>query len=149
MPENTIRPMVSSDKPAKAKVVRPRRGARSAMVWAGVGFIAGAVFWHAVGFWSFLSDVVLKGASSMEAQIALAASPRAATAAREKADLPTIYLVDPANCTAVVLDRLSKRTVVRPCPPSGLALRLEPEGGREDMADLAPPNIQSADYHPN
>ena len=131
------------------KPTKARRSARSAAVWAAVGFIAGAVFWHAVGFWSFVSDVVLKGASTVEAKLALAASPRAPTSDREKADLPTVYLVDSANCTALALDRLSNRTLVHPCPTSGLALRLEPEGGREDMADLSPPNVQSADYRPN
>ena len=51
--------------------------------------------------------------------------------------LPTIYLIDPANCTALLLDRGTNRTVVRPCPSNGLALRLEPVGGREDLAGLA------------
>ncbi|MBL8565173.1 MAG: hypothetical protein JNM89_05600 [Hyphomicrobiaceae bacterium] len=36
----------------------PAPGSRKAL-WAGVGgFVAGAVFWHLVGFWSFVSQVV-------------------------------------------------------------------------------------------
>ena len=34
----------------------------SAAVWSGIaGFVLGAVFWHLVGFWSFVSHVVFKG----------------------------------------------------------------------------------------
>ena len=42
---------------------QPRRPASSQhpMVIAGFGFLAGAVFWHAVGFWSIVHEAVFSG----------------------------------------------------------------------------------------
>jgi hypothetical protein len=51
-----------------------------------------------------------------------------------RTSLPTIYLVDPANCTALILDRKTNSTEMRPCPHEGLALRLDPDGERESLA---------------
>lgn len=31
------------------------------IAWGGLGFLIGAAFWHFIGFWSFVSDIVLKG----------------------------------------------------------------------------------------
>ena len=58
-----------------------------------------------------------------------------------------MLVIHPANCTALVLDRTSNSTVARPCPPSGLALRLERDGVRDDLADVAQPTLQAADYN--
>ncbi len=39
-----------------------RRRGISGAVWSGLaGFVLGAIFWHLVGFWSFVSHVVFKG----------------------------------------------------------------------------------------
>lgn len=35
------------------------RPSRAPLVWGGLGFVCGALAWHAIGFWSFVSDVVL------------------------------------------------------------------------------------------
>ena len=104
---------------------RPRY--RSALLWCAGGFFAGALFWYAVGFWRFVSDVVLDSGPQLAPAITVVAKP-------EGASLPTIYLVDPANCTALVLDRKTNRTEMRPCPQEGLALRLEPDSERESLA---------------
>lgn len=37
---------------------RPRFD-RTPLVWGGLGFLAGVLAWHALGFWAFVSDVVL------------------------------------------------------------------------------------------
>ena len=38
----------------------PRRsGYRAALLWSIGGFLAGALFWYAAGFWRFVSDIVL------------------------------------------------------------------------------------------
>ncbi|MFM9940843.1 MAG: hypothetical protein ACKVP7_15270 [Hyphomicrobiaceae bacterium] len=31
------------------------------MAWGIAGFLIGAIFWHFIGFWGFVSDIVLKG----------------------------------------------------------------------------------------
>jgi len=110
-----------------------------AILWATLGFVTGAIFWHVIGFWTFVSDVVLN-------------RPPAGGTLRAEASVvavPTIYLVDPATCTALVLDRQTNQTVVRPCPQDGLALRLQPEGRREDLSLAALSTIQAAGYRPN
>jgi hypothetical protein len=50
------------------------------MLGAGsLGFVCGAMFWHLVGFWSFVSDVVLRGSGdeTRQAQDTLRAQPPA------------------------------------------------------------------------
>lgn len=46
--------------------------------------------------------------------------------------LPTIHQVSANACTSLELDRATNRTLRRPCPPDGLALRLEADQQRED-----------------
>ena len=42
----------------------------SALTWAALGFACGIVFWHFIGFWSFVSEIVLP-APSLNRQEAL------------------------------------------------------------------------------
>jgi hypothetical protein len=110
-----------------------RRPARGAVLGPALGFACGAIFWQAVGFSSLLTAVLPDGTGD-------AASARhIETAANqlETGSLPTIYRVDAAACTSLELDRQSNRTVERPCPPEGLALRLNDGDNREDLANLA------------
>ncbi len=117
---------------------------RVALAWGGLGFVAGATFWHLVGFWSFLSEVVLDHGPKAQAAAMSAPPPQAYSS------LPTIVLIDTDRCTALLLDRRAKVTVARPCPKSGLALRLETDGGaRDDLAALSSPRVQAAGYRPN
>jgi hypothetical protein len=113
----------------------------AALVWGGLGFVAGAVFWHLVGFWSFLSEVVLDRTTG----------PQAAEAASAPTGLSAkVVLVDSATCTALALDRRAKLTLALPCPEDGLALRLEPQkDAREDLVVLAQPRLQAARYRPD
>jgi len=121
---------------------RSRRTLRSALLWGGFGFVAGVIFWHAVGFWSFVSEVVLdREGPAIFARVA-ATRPEAPL----QPELPIIYLVDPASCTALELDRSANRTAVRPCPRQGLALRLESSGDREDLALLTRQSLEAAGY---
>jgi len=108
-----------------APFIPGRRRLRTALAWSAAGFLAGALFWHAVGFWGFISDVVLDPAPT-PVQMTAVAPP-------SQVSLPTIYMVDPANCTALILDRKTNSTVMQPCPHNGLALRLE-TNGRDSLA---------------
>jgi hypothetical protein len=128
--------------PAAAKAtgfIPRRRSYRTALLWAAGGFLAGALFWYAVGFWRFVSDVVLAPAPTAAAEMTAVAPP-------SQVSLPTIYLVDPSNCTALVLDRKTNTTVVQPCPQKGLALRLEANSERESLAVVGDPVIVPARY---
>jgi len=124
---------------ANVEVAPAGRSPWRAILWATLGFVTGAVFWHVVGFWTFVSDVVLNRPLDAGG-ILRAEAPVVA--------VPTIYLVDPATCTALMLDRQTNQTVVRPCPQDGLALRLQPEGRRGDLS-LAELSTIQAGYRPN
>jgi hypothetical protein len=132
---------VDAAKPGAEIPRKPRRSVRTALLWGALGFFAGAIFWHAIGFWSFVSDVVLNREGGTV--FARAAAARLDAPPQE---LPVIYLVDPASCTALELDRAANRTALRPCPREGLALRLEQGGDREDLAILTREGLQAAGY---
>lgn len=89
------------------------RPARHALAWAGLGFLAGVLFWHTVGFWQFLSDAVLK-----EGRAAVAHhEPPASTVASQR---PRVAVTSPAPqprspCVALQLDRRSGTTASLPC----------------------------------
>ena len=117
-----------------------RRAFRAAPLWSAAGFLAGALFWYAVGL-GFISDVVFDAAQRTGAM--------AAVARPSQVSLPTIYLVDQANCTALILDRKMNSTVMKPCPEEGLALRLEANSGRESLAIAGDPRMVAAHYPAN
>jgi hypothetical protein len=131
-------------------LVKPRGRARTAIIWGSLGFLTGAFCWHAIGFWGFVSEVVLNGSVQERRAVAFAQAsvpPLPPLDTQSQPPMPTVYLVDATSCTALVLDRLSNRTQQVPCPPSGLALRLEASGTREDLARLAPaPRVQTIGY---
>lgn len=92
-------------------------GGRAApVVWGFGGFLIGAIFWHAIGFWGFIGDVVLKGPD-----------PHASTIAR------SMPIAEPANCTALALDRATGETYSAPCARSVHPLE-EAANGRQDLA---------------
>lgn len=68
--------------------------------WGFGGFLIGAIFWHMIGFWGFLSAVVLKGP---EAGVSVISRPVVVPAG-----LP--------NCTGLALNRTTGRTTSVPCP---------------------------------
>jgi hypothetical protein len=114
---------------------------RAALLWGGLGFIAGAVFWHLVGFWSFIAEVVLDRAPA--AQAAVVAPPSAVSG-------PTVVLVEAERCTTLALDRSSNLTMAVPCANEGAELRLLPDTAtRADLAALTAPHLQAAGYRPD
>lgn len=117
---------------AAARNGRRQRPVRGAALWATIGFVGGAVFWHAVGFWTFMSDLVFDSAEAVAASDVTSGVNDIVTGS-----LPTILHVDPANCISLKLDRLAGQTAAHPCPPEGLALRHDESGERGDLALLA------------
>lgn len=71
--------------------------------WSVIGFLMGAVFWHFVGFWSFVSDVVLAGhpSASFDRSRSDALQIEAFQTAAGSRDAPLVI----ASCTALQLDR--------------------------------------------
>jgi hypothetical protein len=106
---------------------------RGAALWATIGFVSGAVFWHGSGLWDAVSAEVTNpdGNAGASEHAGLAADPI------ETGSLPSIHIVDPASCTGLELDRQANRTIMRACPSDGLALRLDAGNSRGDLAALA------------
>lgn len=109
-----------------------RRPARGAALWATIGFVSGAVFWHAIGFWSFMSELVLNSKPATTVQdLSLVGADF------ETGSLPDVYHVNPQHCISLVLNREANYTAAQPCPREGIALRLDVESSREDIAVIA------------
>lgn len=83
--------------------------------WAVIGFLIGAIFWHFVGFWSFVSEVVLAGHAPD--RITEASRPLASVAEEAPAAVPLQKgaLALGASCTALALDRRTGRTSAAGC----------------------------------
>ena len=122
-------------KPSGSAGAIPRahqRGYRNALLLGAGGLLAGALTWNAVAIWRAL-DPAQDPAVQMTA-----------VAPESRVALPTIYLVDQENCTALVLDRKTNHTEMQPCPQNGLALRLDAHSEREGLAIIGEPKLTSA-----
>jgi hypothetical protein len=89
-------------------------------VWGFGGFLIGAIFWHAIGFWGFIGEVVLKGPDLHVTTVARAAPP-----------------ATPANCTTLALNRATGETTSVPCAEQ-MPLLEEARIGQQDLAFAAP-----------
>lgn len=88
--------------------------------WAVIGFLIGATFWHFVGFWSFVSEVVLAEHSPHRVQET--SRPLASMLVEDAA------LALGASCTALALDRRTGHTSAAGCA-SGANLTFPVAGG--------------------
>lgn len=93
----------------------------SGLGWSVVGFVGGAVFWHFIGFWGFVSDVVLAG------------GPDGRTVSRPSAAFVRVAEAEVvvSNCTTIALDRATGRAMAVACEDEGYDLR-DDTGPRED-----------------
>lgn len=113
------RPEVQAAK-APGETSRQRRSSLGAAV---AGFLLGAVVWHFVGFWTFLSGVVLHGPEAARGrppaalsgpanEVAQTALPPAAARFRLASRGGS---AGPANCSAAIVDRSSGAVTVSAC----------------------------------
>lgn len=115
--------------PSTARPSRLRVPAYGAGIGAALGVLGGALLLHALG----TADGPTAPASDASATPHVSA-PGGETLVT--GSLPTIYRVDPATCTVLELDRTTNLTNQRQCPADGLALRLDGDEDREDLAVL-------------
>ena len=87
------------------------------MAWGLGGFLIGAIFWQAIGFWGVLGEAILKRPEPKVSIVARLALP---------ARLP--------NCTTLALDRATGRTVSVPCAERMPLLEEAGLMGRSDLA---------------
>lgn len=133
--------------PVQTEAVRPvparSTGRMQAVAWSAFGFVAGAVFWHLVGFWSLVSLAVL-GSGDKRAPVAAGANSDLRAPVLETGSLGNA--VKP-RCVVLVLDRLGGETREAPCPVTtfhhrnaGVGIRRDrqpPRAGRRDDSDWA------------
>lgn len=89
----------------------------TALIWGGSGFIVGAIFWHTIGFWDFMTAVILGSPESRHRQPDAAngwsthviATP---TPGRSPSKRPVVA----GNCTTLAIDRTKGATASKPCP---------------------------------
>ncbi|MDP1909814.1 MAG: hypothetical protein Q8K85_16060 [Hyphomicrobium sp.] len=99
--------------------------------WSVAGFVVGAVFWHFIGFWSFVADVVLAGGPA--AGIDKAARGQQQQQLVRMADAETVAsTVVAATCTSLVLDRRTGITSAGACRAGHASLPRDAMDGRED-----------------
>jgi len=108
-----------------------KRPSAIAAIGAALGVIGGVVLWHSMA--SQRPDMP----QTPEATANTLAAALPADGTLVTGSLPTIHHIDPATCTSLALDRRKNRTLRRPCPPDGIALRLDSGSEREGLAILA------------
>jgi len=101
--------------------------------WSVLGFVAGAIFWHFVGFWGFISSVVYADNQAIGRDVVLAQRAPAVVVVSQRA------LTDATNasyCTAVSRDRKTGVTSARPCDGDHPTLPPDAYQGRQDRIDV-------------
>jgi hypothetical protein len=141
-------PVVYTGIETKTDPITPRAGAKAAphedrpigivgkLAWCTAGFLAGAAFWHFVGFWGFISAVVLGGPDPerelFSARPISIVSPKGSDLAPTLAGKARVG----SACVALALDRVSGQTRRVPCESQAPVLPHVPTAGREDLALL-------------
>jgi len=141
---NAVAPHATRTPPPPAKERRPApfvmRRAGSAVVYGLLGFVLGAIFWHFVGFWDFVGQVMFKGRPS-ETQISQAPPP-VKLKERVSGVSPLAVVIEPGACTTLELDRSSGATRAVACEIEALPLRSLKAARREDLWVTAGQRIQ-------
>lgn len=91
----------------------PRPASLAARIgWGAAGFLVGAIFWHFVGFWTFLSEVAFNRQVSSE----------------------TRYIAQTgADCVALVRDPDAGTVISEPCPDDALPLNETAQSAKGDF----------------
>ncbi|MCB1483604.1 MAG: hypothetical protein KDJ17_01785 [Hyphomicrobiaceae bacterium] len=98
--ENKTAPILATVK--EPEVARPRaRRDWTPLVWGGLGFIAGMLAWHLVGFWSFMSNVVLHPNDARAARVARGSRTTVAPVSAQKVTEPSAQTVTVTASTTV------------------------------------------------
>lgn len=130
---------------------RPPTPLRTQVAWGAAGFLLGAIAWHFVGFWTFVSTIVFRGpapsaAVSAETTAQLPARSASVPTKRmhtvrgtvpvktvEPAADPDIGGIDPTrHCSSLVLDRSTRTTSLVDCAGADLTMQVVYSGGRVD-----------------
>lgn len=129
---------------SKAQPQQPASRTRrigSAVGYGMIGFLLGAVFWHFVGFWDFVGQVMFRG-HAHDHQITQAPAPIKLKERVGGASGPLAVVLEPGSCSTLQLDRDSGQTSEVPCESATLPLRSLRLARREDLWVTASQRIQ-------
>jgi hypothetical protein len=104
-----------------------------AALWLSLGFVAGMVAWHAVGFWGFVSNTVLNR-ETQRGSVAWQPPPRTDVKAANPITTGSLasYTPAPGACSMLTLDRATGATVAARCNDSDQPMR---DAGRHHRGD--------------
>jgi len=113
--------------------------------WSVIGFILGATFWHFIGFWAFVSDVVLAGGAVPTTH--QATMHQAVNVPAPGVRQQWLEVADAAvpSCTTLHLDRRTGLTTERACEADHAPLPQDSFEGREDRIVAAHPPVAAQD----
>lgn len=121
----------AASEPPIAKAGKVKRGARSAIGYGLLGFVLGAVFWHFVGFWDFVGQLMFKGGA---AGTEIVQGPPPIKLRERVSGVSAIAIVASTEaCTMLRLDRGTGETAAVPCAGDPLPLRGIKPARREDL----------------
>jgi hypothetical protein len=116
-------PRMERPRPASAAAVGPakRRPVVSALSYGILGFVLGAIFWHFVGFWDFVGQVMFKGRA---AGTEITQAPPPIKLKDKVSGASSLAIVpEPETCISLELDRQTATTSAGPCAAEALPLR--------------------------
>lgn len=128
-----------------------REGGLGYALWGIAGFLLGAFFWHVVGFWDFIANVVHRRDHPPTMIERLLSSPSAHGGAESVGELAQRELEAyraAQTCTTLMRDRTTGRTSAQPCmvvirnvpqeQDLAVSLPLAQTGARLDRTALGP-----------
>lgn len=109
---------------------------RRALTWGGFGFLSGALAWHMVGLWSFVSAVAFNG-DKRDAPLPMLVERALKSRNPKPSDIVTGSIASATagpleGCVAVKRHAPSGGVALAPCPTGGAPLR---DAGRQHKSD--------------
>lgn len=128
-----IRPLRSQlERTAQAPQQLRAANWRPAATWMALGFLAGVVFWHVVGFWNFVSEAIFDDNAAQQLAQAPGVPP--------PPDLPRgdpIPIARTAGststCVVLAINRTGGETSAQPCPAGTFHHRYAGLGVKRDF----------------
>ncbi len=121
--------------PARRPTASERARFTAPLLWCALGFLSGAIFWHVVGFWGFVSTAVFEG-DKARPQIAAGTTPLETGSIDTRKAAATAAKTSPVKsvlaCAALTLDRSSGQTSMSACSANAWHLRHTGDSRRQD-----------------
>ncbi|MFN0217921.1 MAG: hypothetical protein ACKVP4_03790 [Hyphomicrobium sp.] len=108
---------------------------KNAVACGVVGFFAGALAWHLVGFWSFVSAIAFNGDVGSAPPVALArnsASQEVKTSDIVTGSITSSQIPTSADCVALAIDRHKRNFEKTACPQTSLPFRHNDQSEKGD-----------------